>query len=75
MIPSEVNAYYAPSLNQIGNITSIIYCSPQLNLFLRTVLHCHAHRFKNEKLIYDLVSLVFPAGILQPPYFNKKFPK
>ncbi|KAK2547931.1 Endothelin-converting enzyme-like protein [Acropora cervicornis] len=35
MIPSEVNAYYAPSLNQI----------------------------------------VFPAGILQPPYFNKKFPK
>lgn len=35
MIPSEVNAYYAPSFNQI----------------------------------------VFPAGILQPPYFNKKFPK
>lgn len=35
MIPSEVNAYYSPSRNQI----------------------------------------VFPAGILQSPYYNKKFPK
>jgi len=66
--PAVVNAFYSTVKNQIGkkNATKMqTKCSEALLLYATMLLALRMH----------LSVLVFPAGILQPPFYGKFSPK
>ena len=60
--PTDVNAYYSRNRNQISTWTSFHHKKGSLINFDQ-----NCHNFS--------VFLVFPAAILQPPFYHKFFPR